>query len=149
MRNSCSRTRRLPIVASLLSSLVAGCGEGSPEGGSADVPIFQGGIPEGSLPPDEAPPGPEDEDMAAAAPSGVPGNSIDEGTPGDITLDPSDVGTETPGDGETTPPDDMGVPVDMVPVGPPPSSTQLAESSAHSAGTASATETIDVGARPI
>jgi endo-1,4-beta-xylanase len=102
--------------------LVAGCGDASPEGGSADVPVFQGGIPEGPLPPEEAPPAPEDENMAAATPGGVPGDSTQEGTPGDIALEPSDDGTEPPGDGETTTPDGMGMPGDMVPVvtGPPP-----------------------------
>jgi endo-1,4-beta-xylanase len=118
MRKSCSRTRQLSVVASLLSSwAVVGCGA-SPEGASADVPSFQGDVPgESPRPEDDVEPG--SGDMPSAAPTDMPVGSTDESTPGDITLQPSDDPAE--GDGE---PDGMEMPTpdDMVPVvsGPPP-----------------------------
>lgn len=120
MRRSSSRTRRLPAVASLLSSLVAGCGGASPEGASADVSSVQGDIPEGS---DNVPAAPGDEEMPSAAPAGVPVGSTEEGAPGGVTLQPSDNGAEGPGsrDGGTTEPEGMdALPPDGIVPGPLP-----------------------------
>lgn len=61
--------------------------------------------------------------MEAAAPSDTPVEPTEEGTPGDITLQPSDDGAEDPGMGDGEPDGMEGMPPDdMVPVvsGPPP-----------------------------
>jgi endo-1,4-beta-xylanase len=111
MKSSCSRTYRLPAVANLLLGLVVGCGESSPDDASGDVPSFQG------VDPPEAP-GAEamtPDGMAAEPPADAQPGSGEEGTMGDIPLQPSE-GTEDP------PGVDMAPPDSEIPVisGPPP-----------------------------
>jgi endo-1,4-beta-xylanase len=85
-------------AAAGFSSVIAGCGESSPDAASADVPAFQGAVPAGAMSENEA-----EEDPVDAPPADAPGGSTDEsGLGGDITLEPSNGEAGDPGadDGE-------------------------------------------------
>jgi len=118
MKKTHARTYAFPSVANLLLSLVVGCGEASHDRASGTVPPFQGEVPDESPSADDGVEASSEDEMAAAPPSDVP---TEEGTPGDIALQPEEPGTgdDAPAEPEApamVPPDDT---VPVVP-GPPP-----------------------------
>jgi endo-1,4-beta-xylanase len=125
MNRPCRRPCRLTAIASVLSSIIAGCGDASSGAASADIPEFQGALPPGpSGGEDDVAPGSEEPVAEPTSPDGVPA-STNEGGGGDIELQaPPDDAAEAPGTDDGAPPEGMEPPTEEpeVPVitGPPP-----------------------------